>query len=115
MIVFLLVLDIIIAVALVISILLQAGRGGGMAAAIGGPIAGTSVFGGRGAGDFLTKTTTGLAIAFAVLTILINLISSKGTVRQTRSVIPAEAGKEAPAQPAGGGMPQTPMPEDEGY
>jgi len=113
MIVFLIAIDILLAVALVISILLQAGRGGGMAAALGGPVAGTSVFGGRGAGDFLTKVTTGLAIAFAVVTILINLVSTKSVVRRSTSVLPKEAGKEAPARPSGGGMPQTPAPEGE--
>ena len=117
----LVVIHILVAIALVVSILLQSGRGGGLAGAFGGSMGGASVFGGRGAGDFLAKVTGGLAIAFVVLTVGINLLSSAPSARPS-SVIPQEAGKEMPAQPGGvpgqgggvpgqgGGMPQTPPP-----
>jgi len=97
-----------IAIALVISILLQSGRGGGLAGAFGGTMGGGSVFGGRGAGDFLAKVTAGLAIAFVVFTILINVISTRTGTSQT-SAIAREASKQAPMG-GSGGMPQTSPP-----
>jgi preprotein translocase subunit SecG len=102
-------LNIFIAVALVVAILLQSGRGGGLASALGGGPA-SQVFGGRGASSFLVKLTTGLAIGFVVLTIMINILSSRPTVRPT-SVISKEASKQQlPAQPT---MPQSETPAQE--
>ncbi|RKZ30098.1 preprotein translocase subunit SecG [bacterium] len=120
MIYLLVILHILVAIGLVISILLQSGRGGGLAGALGGSFGGGAVFGGRGAAGFLTKVTTGFSIAFVVLTLLINIISTRQGSRPT-SVIPREASSEIPTTvpggeglpetpPTGGGMPQTPPP-----
>lgn len=55
---------------LILTILLQAGKGGGMGAAFGG--AGTqTVFGGRGAATFLGKLTTVMAIVFVGTSMLL--------------------------------------------
>ena len=51
-----------VSILLICAILLQSGRGGGLAG-LGGAAAG-QVFGGRGAGNFLTKLTTTAAIVF---------------------------------------------------
>ena len=52
---------------LVVTVLLQAGKGGGLAGSIGGGMASSSVLGGgRTATTFLTKATTILATAFMV-------------------------------------------------
>ncbi len=59
---FLLILHIILCVALVTLVLLQQGKGADMGAAFGGNS--SSLFGAGGAADFVTKATTGLAIAF---------------------------------------------------
>lgn len=70
-----------VSLALVISILMQSSKGGGLAGAFGG--AGTSaVFGGRGAASFLQKMTTGLVAAFMIIAILIGFSSNpdKGNV-----------------------------------
>jgi preprotein translocase subunit SecG len=55
----------IIAVLLILVVLLQAGKGGGMGVALGGG-ATQSVFGGSGGADFLAKLTYGLAAGFMV-------------------------------------------------
>ena len=60
------VLHIFVSVVLILSILLQSGKGGGMGAALGG--ASAQVFGGRGAGTFLSKFTTVAAIIFFCVT-----------------------------------------------
>jgi preprotein translocase subunit SecG len=59
----LLVLHLMVCFVLIAVVLLQRGKGSDMGAALGGGGANT-VFGGRGAGNFLTKITTGSAIIF---------------------------------------------------
>lgn len=49
---------------LIIAVLMQSGKGGGLAASIGGGLSSSSVLGGRSASSFLTKTTAVLATAF---------------------------------------------------
>ncbi len=113
MIYFIAIIQLLVAIALVVSILLQSGRGGGLAGSLGGGTTGvSSVFGGRGAGDFLAKLTAGLAIAFVVLTVLINVVSTKPSNKKQESVIATEAQKQ-PTNPRGG-MPTTSPPGAEG-
>ena len=51
-------------VVLVLTVLLQAGKGADIGAVFGG--ASTTIFGSSGAGNFLTRLTTGAAIVFMV-------------------------------------------------
>lgn len=60
---FLIVLQMIVSVLLVLAILLQASKGGGLAGIAGG-MGSSTVFGGRGAASFLSKATTILATVF---------------------------------------------------
>jgi preprotein translocase subunit SecG len=85
----LILLYIIVSVALTIVILLQSSKGGGLAGAFGGSGAAGAVFGGRGAATFLSKTTTVLATAFLVLSLILALMSrtstaARGLVEQER-------------------------------
>lgn len=75
---------------LVLVVLLQSGRGGGMGAAFGG--ASGHIFGGRGAAPFLAKVTTGAAIVFFLTSMSLSAISSRH-----RSVLQGPAGQEAAA------------------
>jgi preprotein translocase subunit SecG len=75
---FFVVIHVIICVALILVLLLQAGRGGGLAGAFGAGAAQT-FFGGRGAATFLAKTTSWLAVAFMAMSILLAVLSSRGT------------------------------------
>lgn len=71
----LIVLFVLACFAMVIVILLQAGKGKGLAGAIGGGAAGgSSIFGGRGAADFLSKSTTWIAAIYMVFAILIGIL-----------------------------------------
>jgi len=110
----LVILHVVIAIALVISILLQSGRGGGLASTFGGGLGTGALFGGH-AGDFLAKLTGGLGIAFVVLTLVINLVATSPQTSAS-SVIQNQAQQDIPAQgvPTGGGMPQTPPPSGAG-
>jgi preprotein translocase subunit SecG len=65
---------------LIVVVLLQSGKGGGLAGAFGGAGGIGAVFGGQTAATFLTKATRYLAVAF-MLTSLVLAIMARGTVR----------------------------------
>ena len=60
---------------MIIAILMQAGKGGGMGSALGGG-ASQSVFGGGGGADVMAKITQGFATAFMVCAIYLAYASS---------------------------------------
>ena len=59
---------VIVSLLMILAILMQAGKGGGMGSALGGG-ASQSVFGGGGGADVMAKITQGLATAFMVCAI----------------------------------------------
>ena len=69
---FLIGLEVIISILLIVSILMQSSKGGGLAGTFGGGNVGM-VFGVRRTADFLIKATQILAIAFGALALLINI------------------------------------------
>jgi len=80
---FFVVIHVFICVALVLTVLLQAGKGGGLAGAFGGGGTAQTLFGGRGAATFLSKATSWLAVAFMVMSVLLAVLSSrKETLRE---------------------------------
>lgn len=99
----LLALHLIVCLCLVSVILVQSGKGGGLA---GGAFGGATqtVFGGRGATDFITRATVVLGVLFFVTSLSLALLTTRGTARQ-RSIV-SEAAKRAattaPATPGGG-------------
>jgi preprotein translocase subunit SecG len=74
MLTFLTVLYVFVCLFLILVVLLQAGRGGGMGAAFGGST--QTVFGGAGAGNFLTRLTVIMAAAFMMLSATLAYLSS---------------------------------------
>jgi preprotein translocase subunit SecG len=74
MITFLTILYVFVCVFLILVVLLQAGRGGGMGAAFGG--SSQSVFGGAGAGNFLTRLTVVMAALFMLLSATLAYLST---------------------------------------
>ncbi|MEO8722731.1 MAG: preprotein translocase subunit SecG [Sphingobium sp.] len=93
---FLLVVQAIIAAALVAVILMQRSEGGGLG--VGGSPAG--LMSARGAADFLTRTTTVLAILFVGLSITLAVLAS---IHQAPSKIDTSLVKDV--VPAAGGAP----------
>ncbi|WP_437545278.1 MULTISPECIES: preprotein translocase subunit SecG [unclassified Sorangium] len=61
---------------LILVVLLQQGRGGGMGSAMGGATA--QVFGGRGAGNFMTRLTAICAVVFMATSVSLAYLSSAG-------------------------------------
>ncbi len=89
---FLMIIHVIICVFLIMSILLQSSKGGGLAGTLGGTQMG-SVFGGKGAATFLSKVTMWLGVAFALTSLTIGLISVRSSSRP-RSLIEQAAEQE---------------------
>jgi preprotein translocase subunit SecG len=97
-----LVLHLLVCLGLVTVVLLQSGKGGGLA---GGAFGGSAqtVFGGRGATDFMTRATMVLGGAFFVTSLVLALMST-GRAQGGRSLIQEQARRSAAtsAAPAGG-------------
>jgi preprotein translocase subunit SecG len=105
-------LHLIVCIALVAVVLVQSGKGGGLA---GGAFGGATqtVFGGRGATDFITKATVWLGVTFFVTSlVLAKLTTLSGPGAAKRSLIQEQARKAAQTAPAtippasGGAAPQ---------
>lgn len=71
----LLVVYLIVAIILVGFVLIQQGKGAGMGASFGSGASNT-VFGASGAGNFMTRTTAILAVAFFVLSLVLGNLST---------------------------------------
>lgn len=76
MVTFLSILHIVICLFLILVVLLQQGKGGGLGGAFGG--AGQQVFGGRGAGNFMTRLTWISAALFIVTSVSLAYLASSG-------------------------------------
>jgi len=74
---FLLFLFLVVAIALIGLILIQHGKGADMGASFGSGASGT-VFGAPGAGNFLTKSTSFLAMAFFAIALTLAYLTSNG-------------------------------------
>lgn len=93
---FFIAIEILVSVFLMIVILMQASKGGGLAGTLGTSNMGT-VFGVRRTSDFLTKTTTVLATLFLALALFINLVVLPRAETSQESVI--QSGPQPAALP----------------
>lgn len=66
-------------------VLVQSGKGGGLAGLGGG--ASQAVFGGRGAGDLLTKLTQGLAFGFMMSAFILALLGDSGDATRSSVIL----------------------------
>jgi preprotein translocase subunit SecG len=93
---FFIAIEILVSIFLMIAVLMQASKGGGLAGTLGSSNFGT-VFGVRRTSDFLTRITTILATAFMVLALFINLVILPRAERTQESVI--QSGPQPSALP----------------
>ena len=111
---FLITIEIIVSVLLVVAILMQSSKGGGLAGTFGGGQVGM-MFGVRRTADFLTRATQVLAVIFGALALLINIaflprggsagesvIQGQGSTQQQSSV-PQLPPPQAPSPAPTGG------------
>src|SRR5271156_6875164 len=87
------ILHIAVCLFLMLVVLLQQGKGGGMGAAFGGGAA-QQVFGGRGAGNVLTRATAICAAIFMLTSVSLAYLSSSGD-RALKARAAMEAQKKA--------------------
>ena len=80
-----LIIHVLLAVALIVLLLVQHGKGADAGAAFGSG-ASSTVFGARGSATFLTKLTTGIALIFFVTSISLAYIASNKT-SESKSLI----------------------------
>ncbi|MBN2102621.1 preprotein translocase subunit SecG [bacterium] len=117
MIAFLSVIHALVSILLVVSILLQSSRGGGLAGMFGGGGGIGGVFGGRGAASFLSKVTMWLAIGFATTSLTIGFLSS-GRRTQEKTAVQEILDQEAaptdilPAIPGASGTGEEAVPQE---
>ncbi len=95
---------------MVISILMQASKGGGLAASFGGVGGSGGLLGARGAASFLQKVTITLGVLYGVLCLLISFVSGPSTELPS-SATQEKLGVEQPALPPAQNFP-TPPPSE---
>lgn len=102
---------------MIVSVLLQQGKGAGLALYGGG---GETLFSAPSGSSFMRKFTAGTAVTFAMTSLLLTLISTRSGLSSVTSRIPAPAAEQtAPAtergaplgaKPGEGSKPPTPQP-----
>ncbi len=101
MVTIILVVHVLIAIALVVLVLIQQGKGADIGAAFGSG-ASQTVFGSRGSASFLTRTTAGLAAGFFITSLSLAYISGNRTDAKSVTEITAPAKvSDLPSLPSG--------------
>jgi preprotein translocase subunit SecG len=83
---------------LIVVVLLQTGKGADMGAVFGG--GSQTLFGSGGAGNFLTKLTTGMAIAFMATSLILTYGASRSATANLLNRLPVPAAETEPVPPA---------------
>jgi preprotein translocase subunit SecG len=83
---------------LIAVVLLQTGKGADMGAVFGG--GSQTLFGSGGAGNFLTRLTTGTAIAFMVTSLILTYGQSRSNTSRLIEKLPAATAPAVPSAPA---------------
>jgi preprotein translocase subunit SecG len=110
---FLLALLVLDGIFLAIVVLLQAGKGGGLAAMGGGVTATEGILAGRQATTVLTRATWTAGGIFMGLALVLSILSSRA--QQPRSILLDDLRQTAPApEPILPGLPDTPPPGEPG-
>jgi preprotein translocase subunit SecG len=100
------IIHVIVCFALILIVLLQAGKGAEMGAAFGG--ASQTIFGSAGAMGFLSKLTTVAAVMFMATSLLLTFASAK----RASTVMKERPAQTAPVEPEKVPIqPQAPLPE----
>jgi preprotein translocase subunit SecG len=101
--IFVSVLHVVVCIALIIVVLLQRGKGAEIGAVFGGG-ASSTVFGSRGAGNFLTKLTTWAAVIFMGTSLYLSYVGSlrfsRGLFDEEGNAKPAESSSQFAEPPA---------------
>ncbi len=94
MITFIVAVHIIVSLGLILVVLIQTGRGAEMGAVFGG--SSSTIFGSSGAGNFLTRLTTAMAIVFMLTSLTLGYFTGKAPTSSIFDSISPPAGQQAP-------------------
>ena len=97
------IVHIVVAIALILIVLLQTGKGADMGAAFGGG-GGQTLFGATGASTFLSKLTTAAAIVFMLTSLSLAYLSGHRSSQSVMNELPAPA-----AEQPGPALPEVPV------
>ena len=92
-------LHVLVCFVLILTVLLQSSKGGGLAGAFG--TGGQTMFGGQETATFLSRLTTYLAVTFRVLSLLLAFLSARRTAPGSRSVVRQAAQEQQSTIPEG--------------
>lgn len=106
--IFLTVFHVMICLVLIVTVLIQQGKGADIGAVFGGGGSNT-VFGSRGAGNFLSKITTGAAITFMLTSLALSYLANQDASDRIFDAAPATEEGGFEELPTG----IAPIPEDE--
>ena len=112
------ILHVIVSVGLILVVLLQTGKGAEIGAVFGG--SSSTIFGSSGAGNFLTRLTTGMAVVFMITSLALGYFAGRkpsATIFDSRTpaATPSAAQPVVPAQPQsapGAPAPATPATQE---
>ena len=108
MIIFVTIVHVFVSIGLILVVLLQTGKGADMGAVFGG--SSSTIFGSSGAGNFLTRLTTGMAIVFMITSLTLGYFSGKKPSASVFDKSKVEAEQRASQQPGPVTTPQAPAP-----
>ncbi len=91
------IVHIVVSIGLILVVLLQTGKGADMGAVFGG--SSSTIFGSSGAGNFLTRLTTGMAIVFMITSLTLGYFSGR---RSSTSIFDTRTGTEQSVPPSPG-------------
>jgi len=92
-------LHVVVSFVLILTVLLQSSKGGGLAGAFG--TGGQTMFGGQETATFLSRLTTYLAVTFMVLSLLLAFLSARRTAPGSRSIVRQAAEQQQNVIPSG--------------
>src|SRR5207302_10951221 len=110
------IIHVIVSIGLILVVLLQTGKGAEVGAVFGG--SSSTIFGSSGAGNFLTRLTTGMAIVFMITSLTLGYFAGKkptSTIFDSRSPVtephqtaPPPAPTQQQTAPSGSAQPAAP-------
>src|SRR5690349_7693276 len=96
------ILHVIVSIGLILVVLLQTGKGAEVGAVFGGSSA--TIFGSSGAGNFLTRLTTGMAVVFMITCLTLGYFAGK---KPTETIFDNRAPAALPGAPAPQAAPES--------
>ena len=103
------IIHVFVSIGLILVDLQQTGKGAEMGAVFGG--SSSTIFGSSGAGNFLTKLTTGMAIVFMITSLTLGYFAGRkpsATIFDSRTPAQPAAPSQQPSAPASGSQSQAP-------